>query len=472
MPHPVAQTLERSIRGRKVANSGKLTIGAHPKLETPNAGGLTTWAAAFLNVIACHGFGLLINRPSWESVGSGPNPQFLITYPVAVGSLALIFAACLRQPRFVRDGMLLLLVGLLPLVSAIWAPVYLGTIREAAGFTSAYFCAVATAAYFSPSGIIQVALKGGIIAVVGSLVMVLFFPDLGTGDASIDVAYEGSWRGIFGQKNELGTSMGISLLLFVMVGQGQLRFRIMRPILILAAALELVLSRSASAAIITYSILLVFGFFPRFLPSRTSVIIRILSLPGLLLALISPVFFNVSDLLSRDATLTGRVPFWAYLWSHLDHPLLLGLGYATGYQYFFWPSVYQLFGPSFPNAHNGFLDLYIGLGLLGLLVFISLIIQALASAARLRRSTNPHLSLLGRIGIMIIVMWIILSLTEATFLVVCTMFSSAILFVSAVIIKAKQEKVPQYRLAGPSLLAPANDLRSPGGGWAIRRDLT
>ena len=76
-------------------------------------------------------------------------------------------------------------------------------------------------------------------------------------------------------------------------------------------------------------------------------------------------------LLGRDATLSGRTGLWDAVLAAISMKPLLGYGYES-----FWNG---LAGPSAsvvaavhwipPHAHNGFLDLWLDLGALGLLIF-------------------------------------------------------------------------------------------------------
>jgi O-antigen ligase len=79
-------------------------------------------------------------------------------------------------------------------------------------------------------------------------------------------------------------------------------------------------------------------------------------------------FFNIKDqiitLLGREPTLTSRVPMWSDLISMVRNPIL-GYGYDS-----FWLGerqqiIYSNWGIS-GNAHNGYLEMYLNLGLIGL----------------------------------------------------------------------------------------------------------
>src|SRR5262249_2275760 len=140
------------------------------------SGQLAIWVMAFSNVVASHGFELLISQPKWGGAQTfGFNPGTLVSYVLAGGSIAFL----VRQRLSVDRGKLLLLVGILPFLSILWAPAYSKTFNQALIFAASYFLAIVTAAYFNSDAIIRIAVRGATISVVASLLMILFFPKLG-----------------------------------------------------------------------------------------------------------------------------------------------------------------------------------------------------------------------------------------------------------------------------------------------------
>ncbi|MEM4670684.1 MAG: O-antigen ligase family protein, partial [Thermofilum sp.] len=84
---------------------------------------------------------------------------------------------------------------------------------------------------------------------------------------------------------------------------------------------------------------------------------------------------TVAFLLGRDLTLTGRTTLWETVWSFVMEQPWLGYGLGA-----FWASpsyrghVSALEGWEVPHAHNGYLDLWLDLGLPGLLMGVSLLL--------------------------------------------------------------------------------------------------
>ena len=92
------------------------------------------------------------------------------------------------------------------------------------------------------------------------------------------------------------------------------------------------------------------------------------------------VYETTLDLLGRNASLTGRAPLWAELRTWGDENPILGIGFES-----FWlgerrERLWEIFTWRPTQAHNGYLETYLNLGLVGLLLLLFLI------AATYRRS--------------------------------------------------------------------------------------
>lgn len=95
----------------------------------------------------------------------------------------------------------------------------------------------------------------------------------------------------------------------------------------------------------------------------------------------------IVGLISPDVTFTGRTSIWMFILSALNGHWLLGFGFHS-----FWS-----IGPLAPNlaaeehfirllnqAHNGYLDLVLSVGLAGLALFFCVLAQAAATTTRIR----------------------------------------------------------------------------------------
>jgi len=96
---------------------------------------------------------------------------------------------------------------------------------------------------------------------------------------------------------------------------------------------------------------------------------------------------GITRLLGKDSTLTGRTQLWSLVWKLIRSHPWFGYGYGGFWLGLQGPSapVWRAVGWQPPNAHNGFLDLLLDLGIIGLLLFVPVILTALRHAFTLAR---------------------------------------------------------------------------------------
>jgi exopolysaccharide production protein ExoQ len=112
----------------------------------------------------------------------------------------------------------------------------------------------------------------------------------------------------------------------------------------------------------------------------------------------------------RDPTLTGRTVIWSAVLSTHTNPIL-GAGYDT-----FWlgPRLLQVWsqtGSGINEAHNGYLELYLNLGIVGVLLIVGFLISSY-------RSICKRLDTFSSLGSLSLALWTILpfyNVTEAAF---------------------------------------------------------
>jgi len=197
------------------------------------------------------------------------------------------------------------------------------------------------------------------------------------------------YEGYFGGKNYLGECAAVAFLLslYEVVHHG---WRRALGVIVLVIALALIFlsdSKTALGLVIISPILAGITLAIRKI-TRASPAIILLSLPlfYIILAEVSHV-----DLLSRmafmlyhDATLTGRTIIWAFAQKEIDHRFLLGWGYQS-----FWlvpgsPAYTEAPGwvRVMPNAHNGYYDVTLELGHVGLILLYVFILATLHGVGR------------------------------------------------------------------------------------------
>jgi exopolysaccharide production protein ExoQ len=188
---------------------------------------------------------------------------------------------------------------------------------------------------------------------------------------------EGAWRGLSPHKNTFGAYMGIALVVLLLVRFQ--RFKLLRYIFVVAAAVLLFLSHSMAALAGT---VLVLAAVPLWRSVRLNTERRVLAcaLAVMVLALGVCAIKKNPDLLfqfiSRDPTFTGRTKLWSLVLPSVQKRPLLGYGYGA----FWWTGLsgeaVNIWIPSrwFPTAaDNGYVDLLLDAGVLAVpfLLYVS-----------------------------------------------------------------------------------------------------
>lgn len=213
------------------------------------------------------------------------------------------------------------------------------------------------------------------IGAVLSVLVVLAMPAVGI--HGID--HPGSWRGVFDYKNTLGSFMvagAVTNFLIATDREGGKRSAWFWVGFCLALV---VLSTSKSALVISIVSLGTVYFCRNFSWRGKKAIVFLdltLLIIGSSLVLLIENWFTLLDALGKDPTLTGRLPLWDFALKTLVESPWIGFGRASFFSAF---SPYGRLtgaiisgGSSYivPHAHNGFIDLLLDVGVIGLGIFL------------------------------------------------------------------------------------------------------
>jgi O-antigen ligase len=226
----------------------------------------------------------------------------------------------------------------------------------------------------------------------------------------------GAWKGLSYSKNAFGGYMAITVVLLLLVRFRRLRW--LRYLFLVTAVVLLLLSSSATSLL---TCVLIVTAMPlrhqtRFSDKRRRVLYMIAS--GVVV-IASYILWEKQELLfntlGRDSTLTGRTQLWAtVLPAILKHPFL-GYGYGSfwnasnGEAQNIWLQVKW-----FPaSSHNGYLELCLNFGLVGLVVVLCVLVVAFRMAYDYLRR---HDGLIGLWPISYLTFFALHNLTESLLL--------------------------------------------------------
>ncbi|MFC1660016.1 O-antigen ligase family protein [Gemmatimonadota bacterium] len=239
----------------------------------------------------------------------------------------------------------------------------------------------------------------GLIAAL-SVLFILVFPEYGI---RADIQ-EGPWRGVFRQKNQLGLAALLGGLLFGIIawrGPGRRRLAALGAVVSIGL---LIGSQSVTSLLVMASLWVLLPAAVAVRRSRRKAVALLVALcavwSGLLIVMgqREAILFS----LGRDVTLTGRTQIWTAVWEQIQERPVLGYGYRAFWRPLAGPDdvvgapterVLAAVGWETPHSHNGFLDLWVDLGLVGLVFFLGAYLVGLSRAWRrlLERSDAPGL---------------------------------------------------------------------------------
>lgn len=205
------------------------------------------------------------------------------------------------------------------------------------------------------------------LVVAFSFFFAIFLPGYG-----IDQGFFlGAWQGVFNQKNGLARAMVLAVFVFLFVRPK--RCHSLRWLGVAASLALLFLSRSVTGMIVCAGIIATLPLY-RLNRTRLTVAIPVVGVGLLLVGLL--LFLNISaaealQSVGRSPGLTGRIDLWYAALLSISKRPWLGYGFNA-----FWPvmrgesaSVVLTVGWPVIQGHNGFVDLMLDLGALGLATF-------------------------------------------------------------------------------------------------------
>lgn len=335
---------------------------------------------------------------------------YTFTYIVTLSLIALRWKKVTYVFR--RDKFIWILIGVCAL-SSFWSSDPDTTIRRVIALVGTSMFGLYLASRYTLKEQLKLyAYMFGISAVMCFL-FAIFIPQFG-----VDFGATTSWRGIYQTKNVLGKRFVLSETIFLFLAITTKENRWFSWLGYIASGVLVLLSKSTTSLGNFIIITVAFLIYYRILHLKYKVMIPIVTLLATFGTAFYTWFLSQADTIlgsvGKDTTLTGRSDLWPAVLDMIAKKPWLGYGYGA-----FWEEngessiVIQTVQWNAPNAHNGFLDLWLGLGLLGVLVFlIGFVINLLRSIYLIRWNQT-----FANLWLLLYLTYIIISnLTETTLL--------------------------------------------------------
>jgi len=332
-----------------------------------------------------------------------------------LGIYIATFFILLMRRRYVmsiiwQNYLLLLLIGL-AFVSTAWSEAPLMTLRRSIAILGTTAFGIYLATSYSPRELLKLlAWVFGLIAVL-SLGFVLLLPEYALHE-------NGKWCGIYINKNFLGSMMSLAAITWLVYALCTSKARLVAIGFGGFSVALLLLSNSITsifAFMMLLSVLLLYGLFqwPRMRKPGPMILIMlaVLGLSTLLVINLDALLFA----LGRNETLSGRTELWKAIGEVIKQRPWTGYGFGA-----FWLGsegmsgyIGQLLHWYPGHAHNGFLDIWLQLGLVGVILFTITLIRNLFKALIL---TWREKGLVSMVPLLLLLFMTLHNITESTFM--------------------------------------------------------
>ena len=317
------------------------------------------------------------------------------------GILILMSRFPVWLPRLLARSWPLFALVALTLVSALWSDYPLVTLRRSVALILTMMFAIYVVGRFPIAEFVNV-LAVAVVCYLAIGFAALAVPDI----AFHQIKHVGNFRGFVGHKNELGrVAAMIAVLALVLRYHGRMLSWLCVPICI-GALIALIMSGSATplisgAATLMLTPLITLALTGRRGRYRFSGSLRA-TLAVIIVAVLVPVIVvglpYVLELVGRDLTLSGRTKLWGYaVQLGMERPWL-GAGYRS-----FWTDANTIYFAEFfswggdkgpDQGHSGYLDLWLEMGVAGVVAYAVFLASALICIARLFDCGHPAEGLL------------------------------------------------------------------------------
>jgi len=268
-------------------------------------------------------------------------------------------------------------------ISALWSAYPFPTVRRTITLSVCLLFGLWCHLSFGLSHALRLVARTTVVLGILSIVVFVAVPTVGH---EVALGYESAMRGVFSQKNTLGAAMllPVTCYLYEIYTTPTSKYKSWVSIIFLMGCG--VLAHSATSLLVSLFVIGLAIMVYIHSRQRTFIILMFTSLAicfalGLATLVDADVVFG---LIGRDPNFTGRMPLWILSLKAASVRPLLGYGYSG-----FWTEdsmitqyIWAMINWKAPSAHNGYLDIVLQIGIVGLVVYMYMWVQIIVRAWR------------------------------------------------------------------------------------------
>ena len=344
------------------------------------------------------GFAHFIHDPVTDGLG----PLSTIAAPLRTGATVLVIVLALGTGSRIKlrpiHGLIAAYCLYLCGTAAI-SPDPLSTLRYAIDFALVMLAFTLITANMPAFLIVDALLNVMAATMILSTLDALLLPSSGVIDAAASWGGDsqvGSWRGIFEEKNGLGT--GASAALGTMFAAWRI-WRAPQPFKVAGVVATLAcfyMARSANglagfAAIVGADIVL-----RGRVPALRSALTWLAVVAGALVIAFSPYLENLFELVGRDSSGSNRTLIWAYSINVWQISPWYGHGFVEGTNTVLQPGLVSALGKAARHAHNGYIEGLVDTGIIGTSMLVAQMLYALTMVSVRDPARDPVQAIASR----------------------------------------------------------------------------
>jgi exopolysaccharide production protein ExoQ len=339
--------------------------------------------AVFGMFYVSEGFAAILAGPELADAGESGSPA-IRNIGIAIGLVSIIrLAPYSREIRQVMSRSWPLWIPVcLALASVLWSGDPGLALRRSSALVLTTLFALFLVVRFEAREFTNCLLAAMLLYCIGSVLMIVLVPSIGVHTAADTRFYEhvGAWRGLSPFKNDFGRIVALAGAVFIAAALTQERRRVLYASAALLAAGLVAGSRSGQAVALFF--ICVTSMFYLMLLQRLSPELRaaqlVLTIPAILLVhLVADAAISIAlEALGKNPTLTGRMNIWPAVFDAMQNNLWLGGGYGSGWGVLVNDHMREVLGREISHAHNGYLNLIVDVGIVGLIVTLMFMLAA------------------------------------------------------------------------------------------------